>query len=139
MAPWLRDSEGDDVFDSINSPTDSATIFDPVDVEQTGEAAFGDIGGRLGGIVDSVDSALRGVGHFAGGHASDALGDAGMTYAERYENEDLPSLAPGDGSDDESVGQSLAGLKVAVVIATIIGVLWALSPYARLGAEVLDG
>lgn len=61
MAPWLRDAEGNDVFDDTNDPLSGQPIFDPIDAERTLGSAFGDTAGDVGGVVDDVDGVLRDV------------------------------------------------------------------------------
>jgi hypothetical protein len=57
--PWLRDSEGNDVFDQVNDPLSGDPIFDRVDVSRSVSNTPFDALTGAGETVDQTDERLR--------------------------------------------------------------------------------
>lgn len=157
--PWLRDSEGDDVLDDVNSPFSGEPIVDPIDLTET----FGS--NPVTRTVEGADRGTRvlastmlpgtlvGMGTGALDGATDAGGDVdGSTpipgvSATIGRINDLTSDDPEDPTgtgrlDGEGSGSGGGGgvVGTAFVLAVVTGIaLWLLRPVLGIVENATEG
>lgn len=138
MGAWLKDAEGNDVFDSVNSPLSGEPIFDPISVEQT-------VGSNsVTRTIDDVDSGLRTLsastpGGITAGSGIDAIESASETETGTTMNwRESLNVANDRDPDDPRDPPGLGATKALLAAAVVAVALWLLRPLFEIGANVSE-
>lgn len=127
MPPWLRDSDGNDVFDGMNPIGSGEPIVDPIDLGET----FGSNPVTDG--LDGLDESLRNIG------ATSPAGVPGSYVGSVLDSMDSMGSDLRDNAQDGSGALGITSwgyVVIGLVVLAVVGLV--ARPYAEIAANLTD-